>query len=214
LRNGRTFTILLMVVELFTYIKDNAMAREQWLNALAKELGALFDANGYEIPSNVRMSCGFPSKGATALRNRRIGECWTSKCSEDGTFEIFISPTLSDDMRVAGILAHELVHAVVGLAAGHKTPFKRCAVAIGLEGKMTATTESEAFKQSVQPMLNKLGPYPHATLDASSSPKKQTTRLKKVICQACDYTARVTSKWLDESGAPLCPCNHEPMEVS
>ena len=188
------------------------MTREQWLSELTGKLKPLFDANGYKIPPNVRLSCGFPSKGATALRHRRIGECWASERSEDQTFEIFISPVLSEDMRVAGILAHELVHAVVGLTAGHKAPFKRCAVAIGLEGKMTATTESEAFKQSVQPMLGKLGPYPHAKLDASSSPKKQSTRSLKVTCADCRYTARITSKWLAESGAPLCPCNHTPME--
>lgn len=39
------------------------------------------------------------------------------------------------------------------------------------------------------------------------------TRLVKVQCGSCAYTARTTRKWLDELGPPLCPCNHEPMEV-
>ena len=39
------------------------------------------------------------------------------------------------------------------------------------------------------------------------------SRLKKVACGACGYTARVTTKWLDQAGAPLCPCNKEPMQT-
>jgi hypothetical protein len=64
-------------------------------------------------------------------------------------FEIMISPVLDDPMRVAGVLAHELVHATVGTQHGHKGPFAKLAKKIGLEGKMTATTEGEAFKQAV-----------------------------------------------------------------
>jgi hypothetical protein len=35
--------------------------------------------------------------------------------------------------------------------------------------------------------------------------KKRTTRLLKCECEACGYTARVTRKWVDEAGAPICP---------
>ena len=72
-----------------------------------------------------------------------------------------ISLVLSDPMRVAGVLAHELVHATVGTQHGHKGPFTKLAKAIGLEGKMTATTEGDAFKQAVAPILEAVGPYPH-----------------------------------------------------
>ena len=41
--------------------------------------------------------------------------------------------------------------------------------------------------------------------------KAGTTRLKKAECPACGYIVRVSSRWLDASGAPLCPCNGEPM---
>ena len=36
--------------------------------------------------------------------------------------------------EVDNLLAHELIHATVGLACGHKGPFRKCALAIGLEG--------------------------------------------------------------------------------
>jgi len=43
-------------------------------------------------------------------------------------------------------------------------------------------------------------------------PKKQTTRLLKVICaEGSGYTARVTRKWLTQYGPPICPCHKEPM---
>ena len=190
------------------------MTREQWLAKLTTQLQPLFERAGYTIPPNVRSSCSFPSKSATSRKNRRIGECWTDSASDDGTFEVFVSPTIADPMRVAGILAHELVHAAVGLACGHKGEFRRCAVGIGLTGPMTATGEGEVFTAFVAPLLAKLGAYPHAVLHASNSAKKQSTRLVKVECSGCGYTARTTRKWLDDAGSPLCPCNGEPMDYA
>ena len=121
-------------------------------------------------------------------------------------------------MRVAGVTGHEVIHTTVGLEVGHKGPFKRLALAIGLTGRMTATTEGEDFIRTFTPILEDLGPYPHAALDArnrlqkpepgeaplSSGPKTQSTRLHKVMCRHCGYVARVTMKWLNE-GMPVCP---------
>jgi|TARA_R100000700_G_scaffold9211_1_gene13401 hypothetical protein len=185
--------------------------REAWLAEMTDQLRPHFTDQGYTIPDNVRVSCGFPSQSALSRKARRIGECWSNQCSGDETFEIFISPTLEDSMRVAGVLAHELIHATVGLACGHKGPFRKCALAIGLEGKMTATTESEAFKRDVQPMIDALGDYPHATLMARSGAKKQSTRLIKCQCLDCGYTVRTTRKYL-EFGTPICPLDEIPME--
>ncbi len=41
--------------------------------------------------------------------------------------------------------------------------------------------------------------------------KGSGSRLRKVQCAACGYVARVTGKWLDSAGPPLCPCNQKPM---
>lgn len=57
--------------------------------------------------------------------------------------------------------------------------------------------------------------YPHAELNAGKSgEKKQGTRLIKCECSACGYVCRTTSKWLEEIGAPLCPCSGERMGVA
>jgi hypothetical protein len=172
----------------------------------------LFAATGYPIPPNIRLTCGFPSRQSISAKDRRIGECWASTASKDGHFEIMISPILDDPMRVTGVLAHELIHAAVGLKCGHRGAFRRVALAIGLEGSMPATIEGEQFKRAVAPILEAVGPYPHAELcvGPSSGPKPQRARLIKCECHfhtpdgRCGYAAWTTRKWLN-MGPPLCP---------
>lgn len=181
--------------------------REDWLNRLAELMSPWFDKLNYPLP-RIRIAIGFPSTGR---RGRRIGECWDSKASEDGTFEILIRPDQADPLDVAAILAHELVHAAVGLEAGHKGAFRTVALAIGLQGPMTATTPGPAFIEAVRPMLEEVGPLPHARLGigASNAPKKQPTRLLKAACPECGYTVRITRLWLEKAGAPHCPAHGE-----
>jgi hypothetical protein len=172
----------------------------------------MFADAGYELPP-VHVSVGFPSRCALARRKQRIGECWHPKCSTSGHSQIFITPLLADGVRVAGVLVHELIHAVLP-EAGHRGPFVKAMRALGLEGKPTATTESPALVERLNALVEQAGPYPHAALTAISKDKKQTTRLLRVQCEDCGYTARVTRQWLDDEGAPLCPCNKQPMEES
>ena len=213
--------------------------REQWLNGLAGLLRPAFRAHGAPIPRKVRMACSWTGHGA---RSHAIGQCWTTSVSKDETWEIMISPIMDTALKaggqgVADILAHELVHAAVGLLPGHGGEFKRVALALGLTGKMTATTAGPEFVKLVRPMLKKLGKYPHAEimpggngkpippvmvpdpanpdgpkipLPRTSGPKKQGTRLLKAACSECGYTVRVTRTWLAK-GSPLCPCNCKPM---
>lgn len=184
--------------------------RESWLNRVAIGMAPLFEALGTPLPSRVRVAIGFTSRGA---KGNAIGECWDNRCSGDGHFEIFIRPDLAhaaDAMpaQIAAILAHELVHAAVGIAAGHGTAFKRIAIGLGLVGPMRATTPGAPFLATVTPILAAAGPLPHARLDTGSAttrPKKQATRLLKCECETCGYTVRTARKWLETIGAPLCP---------
>ncbi len=187
--------------------------REAWLNKVATKLAPVFAKLGHKLPS-YRVTCGFTSKGA---RSKRIGECWASECSSDAHHEIFIHPSYSDSTEVAAILAHELTHAAVGLQAKHGPEFAAAAIALGLKGPMRSTTADQKFLDWFAPILKSVGPYPHAQLNVahgiSSNGPKQSTRLIKVECADCGYVARVTRKWIEESGAPLCPCNSTEMEV-
>ena len=179
--------------------------REQWLVAGIAALRPLFTEAGYTVPDNIRVTCGWPSKSALAKKNQRIGECWGTQASDAKVFELFISPALADPVRVLDVLTHETVHATVGLEAKHGKLFKRCAEALGLEGKMRSTHAGEALSARLQAIAKALGEYPHGALHGmTNGEKKQTTRLKKCECPECGYTVRVTAKWLD-MGAPLCP---------
>lgn len=180
--------------------------REQWLTMLTDKLRPMFEVAGELIPIKIRLTCGWPSKKAFSSKNRRVGECWDATASKDQHVEVFVSPCVSDGLEVAGILAHELIH-----ACGHKKhgkSFKRVALAIGLEGKMTATTTGPVLKDRLNGLISDMPVYPHAVLDQSLSPKKKDgTRMLKVICTGpgCGYTVRTTQKWVDV-GLPTCTC--------
>lgn len=188
--------------------------REVWLNDAVALLSTHFHAvTDKYAPDNIRVSCGWPSVHALSRKKRRIGECWGEEASKDKQFEIFISPLLSEPLEVLSTLAHEMVHATVGLAAKHGAAFSQFGKRIGLEGKPSSMSASEDMKNAVlAPIVSKLGEYPHGSLDLAQGPaKKQTTRMHKVECGGCGYTARVSTKWLDDVGPPICPCNNEPM---
>ena len=188
------------------------MNRETWLNEIKdKFLVEFFRNAGYEIPTNVRLTCGLPSVKGFSARRKRIGECWSDTASKDGHFEIMISPTIADNSTVTSTLIHELVHATVGLKAGHSTVFKLCAVAVGLEGKMTATTATEKLKETMNQWFLAIGDYPHAVLNGmTNGMKKQSTRMIKCECDFCGYTVRTSKKWL-EVATPKCPTCDEMM---
>lgn len=189
------------------------MNRETWLAAIADKMAPWFSDLGFPLPK-IRMAVGFTSHGS---RGKRIGECWSDTASQDGTCEIFITPFIDDASRVADILAHELVHAAVGLKAAHGPRFRKVALAIGLEGKMTATVAGAKFLEAIAPILEAVGPMPHKRLSAgcdSNRPKKQSTRMIKCTCPTCGYVARTTSKWLDQAGAPICPADDSQMETA
>jgi hypothetical protein len=187
------------------------MNREDWLKRVAEKMAPWFAELGHPLPA-YRAAIGFTSKG---MRSKAIGQCWAHTASKDGVCEIFIVPTLEEPMRIADVLAHELVHAAVGLEAKHGPVFGKAARAIGLEGKLTATVGGVRFIERAKPILDEVGPLPHAALTndsllRSSAPKKQSTRQLKCSCATCGYTVRVTRKWL-EIGAPICPQDGVPM---
>lgn len=178
--------------------------REAWLNAFVEAAKPQFENAGYPLPDKIRVAVGFTSGGK---RGKSIGECWDAGASDDEHFEIFIRPNQETDARIADILTHELVHAAVGLAARHGPKFKACANAVGLEGKMTATTAGEGWYTWALPVLSALGPIPHAKLsegDNSGKPK-QKTNLLKVECDTCGWLARVTRKHIEPHAHLACP---------
>lgn len=199
------------------------MNREQWLEEAVKKIHPLLSPAQHvfgerDIPA-VKISVGWPSKGGTSTRNRVVGQCWKKDVSKDGYPQIFISPTVGDDLLQAlGVVVHELIHAWDDCQSGHKGNFARAARAVGLEGKLTATHVDPGSPLGLQltQVIEELGTFPHGPLDVAAMQAqrpKQTTRMIKLHSpNCCSYTVRTTQKWIDE-GLPLCPHGEE-MEVA
>lgn len=188
--------------------------REEWLTAAVQALAPLFDALADEKLPAVRVSVGWP--GGNGRKNSVIGQCWSTKVAADNVSQLFISPVLDDAVRVLDVLAHELIHAIDDCVSGHKGRFTKIAKAIGLTGKMTATVAGPDLGLQLLNIADELGEYPHAALvnpgQGADSPKKQGTRQLKVECaEGSGYKVRMTRQWLDEYGAPICPCHGEQM---
>lgn len=196
-----------------------ATNRETWLEALVDELRPYLAARNYELPENLRISCGWPSTRALSTKRRRIGEHWNPKASKDGVSQVFISPVLDAGLDVAETVVHELGHALLP-EAGHKGPFRAFMKDVDLKGKPTATYAGEGLKKDLEAILKALPTYPNAALDKLSRPvKKQSTRMRKLSCDGQssgthekEYILRGAKATL-EMGIPQCPLCHLEMVV-
>lgn len=196
-------------------MSNRFQTREDWLAQAVQELRPVFSALSHPLPANIRVACGFPSSNARSAKNRAVGEHWSSKASSDNTHEILISPVVDDPVRVLGILVHELAHSATD-GDGHKGRFPALVRSLSLEGKPTATVEGAKFRAEYQPLLEDLGVYPHAALNAGTNRKVQSTRMLKASCPDCGYTVRLTAKWANIA-LPVCPvveCNGADLVLS
>jgi hypothetical protein len=109
-----------------------------------------------------------------------IGQCWDRISSNDGAYELFISPELDRPHEILHVLAHEMAHAVVGCDQGHKGEFVALCKKIGLVKPWTATTPGPELAATLAIYGLQLGPYPHARLNDVR--KRQSTRMLKATC--------------------------------
>ncbi len=200
------------------------MNRETWLEKATNLLRPYFKEKGYELPDVVRVSCGWPSSRALSTKKRRLGECWHAAASSDGIKQVFVSPYVSDSMEVLGVLVHELLHAALPDKTGHKGPFKKGCIALGLDGPATCTKPDAALTRDLSALLGEeeqekydlLPPYPQGKLDKldEAVKDKQTTRMRKLVCimnddhPEDDIILRASKKAL-EKGTPMCFCGKE-----
>lgn len=187
------------------------MNREAWLTKTATDfIWPLILAHGGKQPEKWAVSVGF---GATRPM-KTLGECFYPRPrSEKDIVQVFISPR-SEAFEALDTLTHELVHAAVGPGVGHKGAFVRLAKAIGLKAPWKSAGADTALAEEIKSVwLRRLPPYPHVALHVNGKEHKpQTTRLVKAECGGCGYVIRVTRKWIDEAGLPICPTCEEPFE--
>lgn len=155
------------------------------------------------------------------MRKRRtVGLCFDPSVSGDGSTEILIRLDREDALEVFAILAHELIHAALGLGAGHGPRFKRVAVLLGLAGPMRATRSGPAFAKLAAPLLETLGPFPHRALRSSGDhplERKQTARMHPLFCPRCGlriWTTRSALAAVEAAGRVFsCPLDAETLTM-
>ena len=187
--------------------------RESWLASAAVLLQhEVFPAAGVEASQwearRYRVACGFPI-GYRGSRSGKVvlGQAFDPSISADGTFEVFINPIIDQPVDALSVLVHELGHVWAGIACGHRGEFARVARGVGLEGPLTGTVAGAALTEKLEKIALDLGAYPHAKIDPNSR-KKQGTRLLKLHCGSCNWTARVSSlqanRLHNHSACPVC----------
>jgi hypothetical protein len=191
--------------------------REEWLRAAAKQMApwikAVAKAAKIEAayPADTLVSVGWPRGGRSA--NDAIGQCWQppTHVAGDNQRTIFISPELTEPVRVLDVMLHEMVHAALPMGVGHGGPFKRIVVGLGLEGKATATyaKEGSELHGRLVALARKLGSYHHVGLKkgpTGSGPSKGQSKWVRLRSESLEgYHATLSLKSLAEHGMPAGP---------
>lgn len=178
--------------------------RESWYKTAAERIEQqVFVPAGYIGLPKYRIGCG----GAVIKSKKYAAECFSRESSGDNTYEIFISPRFADPRNILLFIVHELCHVVAGTDAKHKKPFIEVMRAVGMVQPWKDSIAGGDLVSVLHLMLDKLGPFPHAPLIIEKGSGEKGSRLIKTVCPKCGYIARVTRKWLDEVGAPLCPAD-------
>ena len=141
------------------------------------------------------------------MRSKHLGACYPSSRSNDGANEILITIHSNDSLRILGATAHELIHAYDDCKSGHRGAFRTAALAIGLEGKMTATTPGPELTALLNEYVTLLGPIPHAALSHIAKDKGRNNN--KLVCSDCGFQSNLSAKWAYQVIAGFeCPVCH------
>lgn len=174
--------------------------RDEWLHAVASAMRPWFADLDFPVPE-FEIRSGFPSTGS---RGGNTAESWAQE--DDASFVVFVRPDRSDPVEVAGAIAHQMCKIACGAKDTHGHLFRHLAISIGLKGRKTEAKPGTLFVKLLTPILKQVGELPSPEMEpAAQQPAKQTTRQIKVTCLKCGYVARVSRKWLEKVGPPLCP---------
>ena len=186
--------------------------REAGLEAFIEEARPIFESVGFPIPEKVKVSIGYPPNSRARKGSKEIAVCIRNTASGDNHWQIFISPDNHTPVDVFAALTHELAHTMTEFSIGTDNPhgriFGKCARALGLEGKLTATRPGAAWFNWASPIVESIEmPYAHINLSDGvvNKPTKGTFGLK-IECPVCKWHARASSKNSLDLGISLyCP---------
>jgi hypothetical protein len=182
--------------------------REEWLSECADLMLLELFTPITTIRSSMRIKVSVGYAPNTKANSNVIGCCLSSVCSGEGYNEIFISPTINDSSTVLATLAHEICHAIDDNKSGHRGEFARLARAVGLAGKLTATTAGDKLQTSIDEYIDIMGEIPHSAVDLSSKPRQKNRNLK-VWCDSCGFKFNTSitqiNHVIETAGCISCP---------
>lgn len=192
--------------------------RESWLIRAGEALAEWFREHDLEVPP-FRVSVGWP--GGRGPKQNVRGQCWPTPTAGDGVAQVFISPRQADTVTTLAVLLHEMVHVVDDCKHGHAKDFIVFARALGFTSKWTSSdNRTDGLTERLAELAEVLGDYPSAAIVGGggggglTNPTVQKTRMIKAECSGgTGYKVRLTQKWIDEYGAPFCPCCMVEMEI-
>jgi hypothetical protein len=184
-------------------------------------------ADDRALIENIKLAYGTGPSGARGVTYYRA---WQNGQEEPAPFVELCAFGEQDWVQLAGTTVHELGHVLAGFGAGHGKGWKDAAGRCGLRRALAAgqSYSLAAFAPDLRfaicelekpadgepnrkaPSLIGLGLKPRpcgagiGTRGGKSKGPGSGSRLNKVCCETCGYTARVSRKWL-EVGAPHCP---------
>ena len=187
---------------------------ESWLRSATVELRPYFESCGFPVPGTYSLRDRLSPHGSGAAR--ALANAGIVRRPKTATLKSSFARISQIRSRFSASSSSELVHVVLPVDAGHGKLYKEAAIKIGLEGKMRHALPNRLLRpRLVEVLAEGLGALPHARLNIergrdnrpADQPKKQKARLLKAQCEGegCGYTLRITAKWVDDIGAPLCP---------
>ena len=192
------------------YLRNkDELAKEQWLMiAYKKYIVPVFKSKGFtQMPSlNIGVTINTRNK-------KMLGACYDKKHMDDKTFPIMIQYKLHNRDAVLHVFIHEIIHAVVGLGAGHGKKFADACKLLGLKGTQskrskctyTATTMNDEFKTLYKGVYD-MPEYPHKEFNVDVKPTKKLWRL--VCSNGCGASLQCSEKNLGK-GFYCAECSDE-----
>ena len=176
--------------------------KEQYLYEAAKIMkDKLFKPVGVELPEDIEFSASFPARAALPSSNggsHTVGVCYPREMSQDKHILVHVSPLIGDELEALAILAHELCHASDNCSSGHRNHFRKTALGIGLEGKMTSTHAGDQLIAKLKGMVDVLGEYPQVSLAVQKRVSGTRNLLIESVNPQCGLKMRTSKKQIDE----------------
>ena len=183
-------------------LKKKFEFREQYLYEAAKLMNEkLFKPVGVELPEDIEFSASFPARAALPSSNggsHTVGVCYPREMSQDKHILVHVSPLIGDELEALAILAHELCHASDNCSSGHRNHFRKTALGIGLEGKMTSTHAGDQLIAKLKEIVDVLGEYPQVSLAVQKRVSGTRNLLIECVNPQCGLKMRTSKKQIDE----------------